>query len=418
MNTRLAVLAIGLALFGSAMGCRKKPKPVAAAADAAPAPQLPAPFAGVRLGMSVEELRAAFPPLESIDKCVAMLVGGDPALPAVVLGQETKPRSQCPRAVQLGGVNEVATKQIHTQTLARRSEAEAPDFERAWIYAVAQVRGAVRAGALDERVVLDASNGQSETTAGAVVPVSLKLADGSRVFSRPRNNGRPICAAITESCDDIDPARVRRYVEGGYSLGQLDADAHSRVVDGKCRGAYLRNELRLQRNFVYRTGAFGAIGLARSARRDRKLDPEKTSSYATYSVRSKLDEKTARAGVLLANALAATEKYWTGAVALLPDAASATSWSSALVWLSDGKVSRVLLNVADETKLGELEKQLELTYGKPGKKSGTVAQWALPDGASARLDLGAAVSLVVEAQSAAGAGVSGAAPAPSASGAP
>jgi hypothetical protein len=290
-------------------------------------------------------------------------------------------------------------KLIHDQSASKRSESDAADFERAWAYTTAQIRGAVRAGQLEERVVFDAASGDAQTTAGAVAIVAGKLTTGSRVFSLPRNNGRPICACISDACDDMDPDRVRRYVEGGFSLGQLDADAHSRVVYGKCRGTYLRNERALQRKFVLKTGGLAGIGLARAAQSDRSLDPNKRSTYATFSGRSKLDEATSKAGVLLANGVFKAENYWVGAIALVPAPDAAQVWSSAMVWVADGKVTRIMLNVADQSKLGELPKTLEAEYGKPSASAGTVTSWQLPNGLSARLDAGAAMSLVVEAGS-------------------
>lgn len=117
-----------------------------------------------------------------------------------------------------------------------------------------------------------------------------------------------------------------------------------------------------------------------------------------------MDEPTSKVGVLLANSVFKAETYWAGTIALVPAPDAAQVWSAGVVWLQDGKVSRIMLNVADQSKLGDLPKTLEADYGKPSASAGTVSTWQLPNGLAARLDVGAAMSLVVEA----GSGVSAA----------
>ena len=96
--------------------------------------------------------------------------------------------------------------------------------------------------------------------------------------------------------------RIEKYVSGEYSLAQIDADAHSRVVYGKCRYPYLQHEAHLQRMFIARTGALGAIGLSRATQSDRTLQPETPSTYATYASRMHLSAAKAKLGVQVANA--------------------------------------------------------------------------------------------------------------------
>ena len=211
----------------------------------------------------------------------------------------------------------------------------------------------------------------------------------------------------------MDAERVRTYTSGGYSLGQIDTDAHSRVVYGKCRGPFLQNEKSLTSRLVARTGGLGGIGLARATRPDRTLKPSEPPSFLVFSSRSKLEPPWARFGVVLANALPQAEKYWNGAITLTAGSDTKSDWGSAAAWLRDGRVARVLVNVQSGSKLGDLPKALALVYGAPGTTSGTVTTWSLPGGVVAKLDIGAAAALVVEQ-----AGVVPAAVAPSTSAAP
>lgn len=159
----------------------------------------------------------------------------------------------------------------------------------------------------------------------------------------------------------------------------------------------------------------GGIGLARAARPDHQLDPNSSSSFGTYASRSNLEASVAKFGVLVANALPAAEDYWKGAVALIPAAGSNDNWASGIAWIHDGQVVRVLLNIGDDTKLGDLPATLAGAYGVPGTTKGAVTTWSLPGRVWARLDIGAATSLVVE-RSATGSTspVASAAPSPSA----
>lgn len=143
-------------------------------------------------------------------------------------------------------------------------------------------------------------------------------------------------------------------------------------------------------------GALSGIGLARASRSDRQLSATDPASYSVYASRSGLETKLARLGVLVANAVPATESFWKGAVALDPPKEAKGAWLSAVVWLREDRIVRVLVNVGDEKTLGELPKLLNGIYERPGSTKGTITTWTLADGTSARLDIGAAASLVVE----------------------
>jgi hypothetical protein len=390
-------------------GCHE---PVGGAGDAsarAPvtvASQVPAPLADVRIGLPEAELKAMFPPLEDISSCAPKLVGGDAPIPAQVPGSEKKPRARCARAIDIGGMTDGELKDEDewmkkVTDFAAKTGRDASDYRAGTRYTYAQVRGSIRAGTVSEEALLEADRGKSATAYAAVMNVMGALYNGSDSFAGSYDTRRTLCALIADSCDDLDPERVRTYVAGGYTLGQVDADAHSRVVYGRCRGPFLQGEKQLQMKLVRRTGALAAIGLAHAARADHLLSPDDPVTFSIYSSRSKLDQHVARFGVMIANALSDTERYWRGAVTLLPSDEVKSDWKSAVVWLRDGKIARVVVNVAADDKLGDLPKALADVYGMPGTIQTTVTTWSLREATTATLDIGAATSLVIDTSTAA-----------------
>jgi hypothetical protein len=387
-----------------------------ASATAPPAvvPHLPAPFAEVRLGMFEDELKKLFPPVEDIGKCAPWLIGGDIPAPTLVPGAEKKARAQCTRALDIAGATLAERKKLAVAAAELTSSGDPGDMADALLYTTAQVRGVARAGGVPEAAVVEAARGKSATAYGAVLPVVGELVDGAFTFARSKQTRRPLCAVIAESCDDLDPERVRTYVQGAYSLGQIDADAHSRVVYGKCRSPFLQGEKKLQNKLVKRAGLLGAIGLARATQSDHVLKPDMPASYSVYSSRSRLDPTTAKFGVQIANAIPDAESYWRGAVALIPAEGPSLDWGTAIVWLREGRVVRVLVNMLSDDKLGDMPGMLAGIYGAPGNTQGTITTWSLPNGVAAKLDIGAAVALIVQ-QGGADATPGSAQPSPSAS---
>jgi hypothetical protein len=375
---------------------------LASAARAKPVVYLPAPFSDVKLGMTQAELEAKFPPTEDISRCEPLLVGGDAPMPVAVPGADKKARSQCARSGDISGATMHDIVQITSTEKDLAGDTEA--IIEAEFGTLAQVRGAVRAGAVPEAAILQADHGHSATAGEAVTNVTDALFRGGFAFATSKKARRERCAVIADSCDDLDPTRVRKYVEGGYSLRQIDADARSRVEYSKCRGPYIQHEKALGWDFARRAGALGGIGLARASRPDRHLNPDDASTFAVYSSRSSLDAAPAKLGVLIANALPEVERYWSGAVGLrlgaLGDAGDAVGFT-AVVWLRHGHVVRAMLNVLKDDKVGDLPKTLADFYGSPGKSAGTVTKWTLGDGSTVTLDIGAATSVVVESKEAA-----------------
>jgi hypothetical protein len=396
-------LPILIGMCFAAMSCSKKSDATASASAsgsaAAPPPavsHLPASYAEVRLGMAEADLRKLFPPAEDISRCAPKLIGGDVPSPTLVPGAEKKARAQCARALDIAGPMLAERKKLAVAAAELTSSGDPVDMADALLYTTAQVRGVVRAGAVPEPAVVEAARGKSSTAYGAVLPVVGELVDGAFTFARSRQTRRPLCAVIAESCDDLDPERVRTYVQGGYSLGQIDADAHSRVVYGKCRSPFLQGEKKLQNKLVKRAGLLGAIGLARATQSDHVLKPDVPASYSVYSSRSKLDGTTAKLGVQIANAIPDAENYWQGAVALVPPEEASSDWGTAIVWLREGRVVRIVVNLMADDKLGDMPGVLAGTYGAAGSTQGTVTTWSLPSGITAKLDIGAAVALLVQ----------------------
>lgn len=66
------------------------------------------------------------------------------------------------------------------------------------------------------------------------------------------------------------------------------------------------------------------------------------------------------------------------------------------MWLREGRVVRVVVNLLADDKLGDMPGALAGIYGTPGSTQGTVTTWSLPSGVMAKLDIGAAVALVVQ----------------------
>lgn len=147
----------------------------------------------------------------------------------------------------------------------------------------------------------------------------------------------------------------------------------------------------MQREFVIHTGGLAGIGLARASRPDRKLLLDTPSTYAVYSLRSSLAPGIARLGVQIANQLPETERFWEGAVAL--SSKNSGHLGVALVWLEQGKVARVMVNIYEEKKLLAIRDELTKIHGDKGQESGLRVRWSLPGGQELTLDQGAALAL-------------------------
>jgi hypothetical protein len=188
---------------------------------------------------------------------------------------------------------------------------------------------------------------------------------------------------------DFDAARLAKFESGGYSLGALDDEAHSRVVYGKCRSLYLAKEKSLLRyRFVRRTGGLAGVGLARGSRSDHTIDPATPSTFSLYTERSHLSPGAAKVGATIANAAAKMHDYWQGVIVLHPSKPLGESpWGTALAWMEGGKLTHVVVNIQHDDTLGELPKTLAAVYGPAASSTGTVSTWRR-GGAEVDLDIG------------------------------
>lgn len=396
---RLGAFALVATVVGCARGPKKEESKPTVEETAPPVPQLPDVFAEVRLGMTVKKLLKLFPAAEDTDKCAPVLLGANPALPAQVPGADKKAASRCARSIDLAGLTfsefTRVAKVSHSLGGDSSSKVTTSDILEGLILATAQVRSAVRAGRLSEAALFKAAEGSASTTLAASLPVAATLTDGTLEFGKDKSGRRVLCALMAEDCEDLDPARARTYTEGGYRPFQIDADAHSRVVYGKCRATFLSREGFFRGRLLRRTGGLGGIGLARAMREDRKLDPEATTTFDTFKFKSKLKGDVAKIAVTVANALPEVEQYFSHTIVLRGGGDVDTRWGVAIVWIRDGKVVRMLVNLSNDEAIPDLAKQLSKGYGDEGATVGTVTTWKV-SGARVRLDIGAAASLVVD----------------------
>lgn len=386
----IAISSVGLCWLA---GCTKGAPTGASEKESKAAevrPELPPPFDKVRIGMSIAEVQSFFPAVEPWGGCKVNLVGYEPPRANVPEDKE-RARSLCPNIVDYGAASmgEILFS-LDLGTNERRAEHRGL-VGAGFVRAVEQVRAVLRAGAIERADIVSLQSGASSRNESSkwLPYVAAELFDGSMAFVKPRDARRPICALVKEDCSGLDPERVRQYVRGDFSLNDLDREARRRVANSRCRSTYVAGERMFQLEMVSQTGAFAGIGLARSSRSDRQLDPERPNTFAVYKTRSRLDYDAAKFAVRVVNGLDATAKYFEGSVLLEPGAGAP---GSALVWATGGKISRVLVNVDDDDAQGTLR---ELYGADPANKDG-VSIWELENGIVAKLDATMARSLVVE----------------------
>jgi hypothetical protein len=389
-------ILLSLVIFASACKGNEGSKATTAHVDAAPSPQLPAPYSDVRIGMSEAQLLTLFPAEENLKACGDAFAGRESPRPPQVPGADTGTRASCLRSADISGfaINELASI-VATDTPGSPSDEQLADYVDGVLLAGAQLRGTIRAGELADTDVFSAVRG-SLTTYGAVAPAAAALANGSFSFTKDSAGRRAMCATISDDCSDFDPVRLSKYESGGYSTGALDEEAHSRVVDGKCRNSYLGKEKSLRYRFVKRTGGIAGVGLARGSRTDHAVDPNTASTFQLFTDRSHVSAGIAKVGATIANASAKVREYWQGAFVIragkVPEG---TPWGTAVVWIRDGSVARVLVNILQDKTLGDLPKELAAVYGSPSSSSGTSTAWRRSD-AEVTLDIGGRADLTVE----------------------
>ncbi len=143
---RCATAAVALLV----LGCGKKSISPGDTADAAPSPKAvvyaPGPFSGIRIGMTEAELKEVFPPVEDVAKCSPRLIGGNSILPTQVPGAENKPRAQCPRSYEIGGIMDAEDAALDEWVKSNndrtsRNRIDPSDLRASGTYTLAQVGG-------------------------------------------------------------------------------------------------------------------------------------------------------------------------------------------------------------------------------------------------------------------------------------
>jgi len=339
--------------------------------------------------MTKDDLVKVFPAQGSLDECAPRLLGGQRSSSLAAAGAEEKPMSRCTLAMDLAGFSEKESADAVKACLDVSQNKPVEGLAAAVEYVVAQVRGSVRAGVVTEQNVMKAA-GELDTPQTATLTAAVKLVDGARKFTKLQSSRRPLCAALVEECDGFDPEKVRKYVLGEYSYGRIDGLARQRC--GPCRGKFVRRERMLQTKFIGSAGALAGLGLARAGKPE-PIDPASTKAYAVYTSRSKLDSESARLGVLIANGVVKAEEHWKGTITLGRGNSANDSWDNAIVWLRDGKVAKVLVNIKTATE--DLSALLDKHYGTQGTKDGSTTTWKLGDGVVVKLVLGSRMSLVI-----------------------
>lgn len=344
---------------------------------------LPGQFSAVRVGMPLEELVAAFPARGDVTSCRTQLVGGEPPRQRIPGEDEKGAHARCPDLMAVAGLSR-DEEELLAAAAVEIDGANDDDELRGLVLSVAQVRSAVRSGVITEEQILAAASDRAGSARAAALHVAGQLYDGSVRFSAPRNARRPIGATLVAGCSDVDRDRTRSYFAGGYTLGQIDGEARTRI--GPCLGTFTQREEELKTRFRSRLGGLAAIGLARASRPDRRLDPDDPASFTVFETRGRLGRPAAELGVRIANAIPDLERRLDGVVQLVPDDASV--FRSALVWVEGGVVTRAEVTLASvEDVLGAVE-TAEKDLG-PGRKDGAAISWTPEGGAMTRLDRGA-----------------------------
>lgn len=361
--------------------------------------QLPAPFANLRLGLTEAELRAIYPTEGNIGSCSLRLLGPERVVGPAQPGGEGPARAACASEASAGGLteDELLRAMRFGATLGGTEDdvAQAGDmFAGAWLTAT-QIRASVRAGAVQESVVFRAADNAGATAFDSVMGAAGHLALGTVVFALNSAGRYAIAATVDDRCEDLDPAKIRRFVEGGMGRSQIATEANR--TGARCGYGITRQFPRFRGRLFSLSGGLAGIGLARAMRSDRIVDPERPETFRLFCQRARITNAGGRLATAIANAIPRVEDYWRGAVQLpkLPEA-QAGPWGMPVVWLRDGKVTRILLNIWKGDKLAQLPAIVGATLGQPTSSQGTTTTWNLPGGAVAKLDIGAAGALVVE----------------------
>ena len=364
----LVIVAFAVSLTVYALVTHTEPAVVTA--DPTPRGSLPVPFDALRIGMSRADLEAEFPPAEPLDACAIAMIDDSP--PA---DTRATAHSRCVHVADVAGTTRTELRRIDAAIRDRGDEASRGVLKRGYVRALAQVRGASRAGLVEDRKLLETFGQTGASLPETVYGVSARLAEGTLRFFSERGQQRLIGALLDDQCHGVMPERVSEWMRGELDTRRSRC---SRVVGSQ--------QARFAANLLETGGAIATAGMTSDAR-----------ALQTLRRQSGLDEAHANLLVHLASQADALERFFAGAVVLMADEGAQTTWSFAIAWFdAEGRVSRLLLSVRNGENLERLESFLGPELGHVSSSDPAHVYWD-GDGWRARLDH-AALALIVEAE--------------------
>jgi hypothetical protein len=187
----LIVLGLAAAVLCGGLACSKGQVPHENQEVVVRKPELllPSPFSSIRIGASREEILRTFPPVEKIAACEVPFIGGD--LPVPLGGRQITGNlaSFCPQSSHVVGFSAAESENWRA---AFGNARKSIDEIRGYIYTAAQIRGALRAGAVTAEDVVRACP-EGTVWDDAVFMSAAVLYDGATAFVRPQQARRTIC---------------------------------------------------------------------------------------------------------------------------------------------------------------------------------------------------------------------------------
>ncbi len=345
-------------------------------ADPTPRGSLPVPFDALSIGMTRAALETEFPPSESLARCSFSAVAD-----TAPVSTQQGAHSRCVHVAAVAGITEEERTEIATRIRAAQLDASSAVLERGYVRALAQVRGMSRAGLVEDRVLLEAFGQTGAGLPETVFGVSVQLAEGTFKAMSSRSQQRHVGAMLDDDCASISPERVSEYVQGSLNARR-----------SRCGRRVGSQQPRFAANVVEAAGAFAGMGLLRAS---GEPDVENPRTLRPLERAAEFDENHAALVVHLANQSEALENFFDGAVVLVAEAGAQTTWSHAIAWFENDRVTRLLLSLRTGDNIERLENFLGPELGHVSSSDPTHVHWD-GDGWRARLDH-AALALIVEA---------------------
>ena len=372
----LVMVALAVSLTVYALMTQAPPEMVTA--EPTPRGSLPVPFDALSIGMTREALEAEFPPLEPLDSCSFTAV--EDSAPRAT---ESSAHSRCIHVGAVAGVTVEERERIE-EAVRDHGDVATSVLERGWVRSIAHVRGSARAGLVEDRQLLEAHGQTGASLPETVFGVSSALAEGNLKLFSSRSQQRHVGAMLDDDCEAVVAERV-----AAYTRGELEMPRRSR-----CSRRLGRQQARFAANILEAGGAIAAIGLPRAS--GTEPDRENPRTLRTLIRQSELDEPHVALIVHLANRADELEAFFQGAIVLVAEEGAQTTWSHAIAWLEENRVTRLLLSLNSGANIDRLESFLGPELGHVSSSDPTHVHWD-GDGWKARLDH-AALALIIEAE--------------------